>query len=381
MSDAPRSRWAWVRERPWTSDLVAALPAWVVARLAVAVAYLVAAAGADELVDGPRPEQVDEGLLAWDGAWYRDIAEGGYESVPEQGLRFFPLVPVLSRVAGVVLPGGAGIGLVVVANVSALALGAMLHRLVLRETSDEGAARRAVWFLALLPPAVVLVWGYSEATMMALAVVAFLALRRGLWWGAAIAGLLAGLSRPVGAVLAVPAAIEVARGWRSAPVEDRAGRAAAVVSPLAGVGAFLAWVEWRFGSGLEPLRAQQADDLRGGFVAAPVRVWDALVDLFGGEAFGAGLHVPWIIGFAVLLVVVFRRLPASYGAFAAAVLLVALSAESLGSFERYGLSAFPLVIALALVLDRPTWERAALVLSGAGLVAFGTMTWLGVFVP
>ena len=56
---------------------------------------------------------------------------------------------------------------------------------------------------------------------------------------------------------------------------------------------------------------------------------------------GTALHVPWI-GLAVVLVVVcFLRLPASYGLFAAAVLLAALSGQNLDSFERYALPPCP----------------------------------------
>ena len=44
-------------------------------------------------------------LLAWDAAFYADIAHGGYDAVPRAGLRFFPLVPLLARAVAVVLRG------------------------------------------------------------------------------------------------------------------------------------------------------------------------------------------------------------------------------------------------------------------------------------
>ncbi len=96
---------------------------------------------------------------------------------------------------------------------------------------------------------------------------------------------------------------------------------------------------------------------------------------------GDGLHVPWIALFGVLLVVCFARWPSPYGWFSAAVLVLALSAHNLGSFERYGLFAFPLVLALASITAEPRVERATLTAMGAGLVGFSVLVFLGAFVP
>src|SRR3954468_3237728 len=69
------------------------------------------------------PLQTHEGLLAWDASFYRDIAAHGYNGVAPEGLRFFPLFPMISR-AVAWLPGvSAGFAVLFVANVSALALG------------------------------------------------------------------------------------------------------------------------------------------------------------------------------------------------------------------------------------------------------------------
>ena len=72
----------------------------------------------------------------------------------------------------------------------------------------------------------------------------------------ALAGYLAGLTRPFGVVLAVPAAIEACSGWRRARGRDRVARLAAVVAPVAGLATFLLWV-----GSFEPVRQQ--GELRG----------------------------------------------------------------------------------------------------------------------
>lgn len=370
-------RWA---RSPTALDVRAAVPAWVVARLVVAVGAVVAIAAANELAPGGRPIQLRQGLFAWDAAFYRDIAELGYDGVAREGLRFFPLVPLAARALGTVVRSD-GLALVLVANAAALVAGALLHRLAMQELGDRDVARRAAWLLALLPPAAVLVLGYAESTLLALSIATFLALRRRRWLAAALLGALAAFCRPVGAVLALPAAIEAARGLRRARGADRARRLAAVVGPLGGTGAYLAWVAAEYGDWRLPIRLQAVGELRGDAANPLTRALDAVEGLFGGERLGDGLHAPWIVLFTVLLVVAFRRLPASYGAYAAVLLVVALAAESLGSFERYGLAAFPLVLAGATLLGRPPLERAALVASGAGLAGFTTLILLGVFVP
>jgi hypothetical protein len=364
---------------PFGDDLVAALPGWVVARLAVALGLMLAVVAADELSPDGRPIQLDQGLFAWDAAWYRDIAEHGYGGVAHEGLRFFPLLPLLARGLSVPLLGSVGLALILIVNVAALATGVLLHRLVRHETGNRALATRASWLIALLPPAVVLVLGYAESLAMALVIGAFLMLRRKRWWAAAGIGLAVGLARPTGMLLAVPALVEVLRDWR--PARDKPGRLAAVIGAPIGTGLYLAWVEWQHGDWNLPLRLQNSADLRAGWDNPLSAIWGSIDSLVSGGRIGDGLHVPWIGLFAVLLVVTFLRWPASYGLFAVAVLGLALSAHNLGSFERYGLFAFPLTMSLASITNDPRVERAVLTACGAGITAFTALIFLNSFVP
>ena len=87
----------------------------------------------------------------------------------------------------------------------------------------------------------------------------------------------------------------------------------------------------------------------------------------------------WVL--IALVVVAFRVFPGSYGLYAAAILIGALSAENLNSIERYGLSAFPLLMALAVISRPPQVERAVMAVLGGGVVALSAMAWLGAYVP
>jgi hypothetical protein len=111
------------------------------------------------------------------------------------------------------------------------------------------------------------------------------------------------------------------------------------------------------------------------------RLVDGFDDLFGGDRFGSGLHVVWALVFVALVVVLAQRLPASYATYAGATVVFGLAAENLDSFERYAMSAFPLVLGVALVTGREEVERPAVVLAGAGLVGYGVLIFLGRYVP
>lgn len=313
-------------------------------------------------------------LLAWDAAWYRDIAHHGYDGVAREGLRFFPLFPLLGR-ALAVLPGvNAGAAIVIIANAAALVLGYVVYALAVHERADEELARRTVWLVYLVPPAYVLVMGYAEALFMVFAGIALVTMRSRRWWIASLAGLLAALTRPVGILLAVPALVELIR------TRDKEG-AAAVAAPVAGTAAYLAWAQHRAHDFFYPLRVQQ-DPVRRGHWVDPVRaVVDAVHELFSGDHVSAGMHAVTGIVMIGLLVVLFRRWPLSFALYATAASVVALSSRNLDSLERYALATIPFVVAGADLLANEARERVVMMLVVAGLVAASVLAFSGVLVP
>ncbi len=365
------------RVRRWLPDVRAALPGWVAARVLVGVAWLLArwwidhhTLSAEHLVpSGFR-------LFAWDGSFYRGIAQHGYAHEDLEALRFFPLYPLLGRAVHDVVRIGISGALLLVSNGLALVAGALLHRLVRDETGDARTAARAATLLALVPPSFVLVWAYGESLFLVLVIGAFLAMRRDRWWWAAAGGFLAALTRPTAVFLAVGAAVE-ARPRRGEGVDHVPGRVAAILAPLAGAASFVWWVGREFGDWHLPIRIQ--NDLRGGTENPIVRVLEAGSDLVHLDKHG--LHFPFAIALVVLAVVVARRLPASYAWFTGGIVLTSLAATNLNSIERYGLNAFPLVIALALLTRRPVVERLTVVVCGAGFVGLCVLAWIGVYVP
>lgn len=359
----------------WRAAVDAALPPWLTARLLVVLSFFVAVAANE----GSRTTALDQGLWMWDGAFYRDIATIGYGALPVESLRFFPLYPLLGRVFGLGI-GNEDLVLVVVANGCALGAGVLLYRLAHRETGDRALAERAAWFVALVPPAFVLVFAYAEALYLLLAVAFFSSIRSRRWWWAAGLGVLAGLTRPHGLFLVVPAAIEAARALSSVRVRDLPARAAAVVGPAVGIGLYLLWAGVAEGDATLPLSVQ--GDFRGDAVDPFRRLVQGFGDLFGTETFGDGLHLPFALVLVALAIATFRYFPASYGAYALVVVVAALTADNLNSLERYGfLNAFPVLLTLAALTDRERVERVALAVCGGGFVALTALALLGDYVP
>jgi hypothetical protein len=332
--------------------------------------------------------RVHEGLLGWDAGFYETIARVGYAAMGSQSLRFYPAVPLLTHVVAW-LPGvGDGAALLVVSNVAAFVATALLYVLVRRETADALVARRAIWVLSLAPAAYVLVMGYAESTLLCLALACFLALRPAPGNPSrrpsfALAGLLAflgALARPIGVLLALAVAAELVRWWvRLSRSQRLSGLAATAAAPV-GLVAFGLWSRHVVGGFWTPLSVQFQSSHHGALADPLVTASRDVRGLWHGHV-GTALHVPWVVLALVLLVVCWRKLPACYTVFTAAILVVAVAGSNLDSFERYALSAFPLSIAAALICGRPLVERVVLVLLPAALAAYALLAFLNISVP
>ncbi len=369
-----------------TRDLRAAIGPWIFSRVVVGFSLAVAhilASGPDKLGDA---DKVRQGLFVYDGSWYRAIAELGYGQLPREVLRFFPLYPLSGRGLGWVLFGHADIALLLIANGAALIAGGLLHRLVLNETDDPHLARRSVWYLAVFPTSLVLVLGYAESLLLVFAIGMFLALRSRRWWIAAALGLAAGATRPVGVLLVLPALIEGARGFPLVAVlKERVARLGAVLAPIVGMGAYLVWVDNKFGGLFTAFNVQAKDNLRGSTTDPFTRLGQAIADTFGADLVqSSGRAVRYLIWIAVALIlvgVVSRRLPSSYAAYGLVAILLGMTAQNSSSFERYAFTTFPLIIGLGLVTEITGVRRIFSIFSIIGLFAISIAVFLGQYVP
>ena len=356
---------------PAAGDAIAARPAW-----------------------GPFTDLVFGTFHQWDARWFLDIARNGYD---ELSAAFFPLYPALVALAGSSLVWGTVLSLV------AAGLGAWIVSKIARERLGPSGARDTVLVLALFPTAFVFTSVYSDGLFLMLSAAAFLAAQQRRPWLAGIAGGLAVATRAMGLAL-LPALVYLLwprhrrDAWRLAPLlllpaalaayalylDREVGdafaftdaqatgweRELAFLGPIGGL-----WMAIEAGGhgALEILRdLPRAEPGAGYSQALQVNFWNAV-------------HLVVLVPVVWLTWVAWRRLGPAFGLYAAATLVVILSVPSTGfplvSLPRFVLSDFPVLIALAAVIqERPRIRTGVLIglgaLSAAAGVAFSRGIWV-----
>jgi hypothetical protein len=323
----------------------------------------------------------------WDSGWFLRIAEHGYVSAPEGAAAFFPLYPGLVGIVGRLLAGHYVLAGILVSLAAALAAFVLLHRLAEARLGADGA-RRAVLYLALFPTSLFLQAVYSEALFLALALGAFLLAERGRWLPAGVVTGLALLTRPAGLAL-LPALALLAWRRRERP---RALAALAVAGGLFALFPLFLWL--RLGDALAFARSQAGWNRELSPLGPLGGLWDGVRAVATGDVpLGATpLHahavnvesLAFLVLFAALTVVVWRRFGAPYGLFAALSLALPLSVPSerwpLLSLPRFGLVVFPFFLALAAVGGRPRVHAAIAGVSalflGVAVVRWALWQWV-----
>jgi len=167
--------------------------------------------------------------VRWDAGWYLQIVTDGYRYAPsdsdvQQNIVFFPAYPMLVRFVGRLfgghMPGYIAAGMLV----SLVAFcGALVYLYMFaRDALGEEKACYALWLLASYPFALFFGALYTESLFLVSVIGAFYHLTKGHLLGAALWGLLAGLTKLNGVVLCLPLALVVVSPWLSpALVRDR----------------------------------------------------------------------------------------------------------------------------------------------------------------
>lgn len=348
---------------------------WLVSRLAVFATALVVQALRWPRESwypslGERPFAL---LTAWDGRWYRMVAERGYLVIPrhQSDTAFFPLYPMLLR-------AGRAVGLPL--NVTGLVLanafflvGVVCFFELSRRWIGDAAARRAAIYLAIFPMGFVFSMVYPEGVVLALIALSALLATKGRWGGAALVAALAALTRPEALLLVLPLAALAVRAWRTNGAGARARSLAAVVAAPAAVGGMCLY-HWRtFGDALAFSSAQRA----WGRHASADGVYRALVELVHApERHNAWLFrdAAFCLVYLVLLVVAVRiGVPRSWIVASAAVVVLPLWSGSFTSEGRFGLLALPAFAGLGSITRR-RWVDVPLRLVSLGLLVAATAT-------
>lgn len=314
----------------------------------------------------------------YDAAYYLDIVVRGYSFQPDEfsNAAFFPLYPWLVRLGWSILGGVSAEALVLVGMIVAnVALYVALLYLVALVSRDIGAsvARRAVLYFLVFPTTVFLSAVYAESVFLATAIASVYHARHGEWYRAGIAGGLAALSRPFGALLVFPLAIEMLR--------QRPPRRAlpSLFLVPAGLAAFFAYLWWQLGDPWAYIRANMTWG-RGFAWPLDTLIGYAYQPLVVFGWYHSVVDLAFVAGMAVLAILVWRHLPRSYAAFASIGLLFTTSTAIWISTPRHALALFPLIVLLAIYGERTSFNRTWLVVSVALAVVFAARFFTGYWV-
>lgn len=335
-------------------------------------------------------------LASWDGWWYQQIAEHGYDpalrpvpgatgliTLEGNSAAFFPLYPTLMRLVsectGLGLYG-AGMTVSVIASfAAALGIHAVTTRLGGPRAGLVAAGLWAVW------PGSGTEWsGYSESLYTALAAWACHAVMTRRWLTAGLLTCAAGLCRPTAvalvAALALAAVLTLRRrrkAWH--PDGPRPGvrrpLAAVAIAPL-GLFCYLAWVNYRMGdiNGYSKLQdGAWAHKFDWGvhtfnvLTSIPVGHFDYLFAMPFEDVIGVCV----VLMVPVLTVLLMRlRPPAVLVVYTIlSYLMVMTTQQYFGNVSRYLLPLFPLFVPLAVAMRRLRWPSLVAVLGTAALAS------------
>jgi len=307
----------------------------------------------------------------WDACWYSKIATFGYQ--PDGSTAFLPLMPAAMRLVAVPLGGDVALAGLLVSGIAMVVALVGLQRLVADDLGSS-IARRSVWLVAVWPTALYWAAPFTEALFLATSVWAFRFARRQRWLPAALAAALAVSTRLPGILLILPLAWEAGRAardqWRTGGVVSArplVASAIAVAAPALALGAIVA-----VQVALTHTNLFDSQDAWGGREFHPP--WETVAAAWDWIQHGSALRGIEALNLAALLlcaglaVLGIGRVPASYLLYAAAtVLLLAIRIQPtpLTATVRYLGVAFPCLVVAAVLLRRPSAERAWLVVSAA----------------
>jgi hypothetical protein len=300
----------------------------------------------------------------WDTGWYLAIATGGYGFDPtvtgQQNIAFFPAYPILMRIVGRMLRDEtlwAG----VVISLAAF-FGALIYFFRLaRDWLDRDGAAAAATLLAAYPFALFFSAAYTESLFLLAALGALYHFKRGGVLAAGGWGLVAGLVRPNGCLLAIPLGLLLLEERRqtSRPLLEidrpTIARLCAAAMPIVGLAIFSVFLFRLTGNPLEWAKNHAAWGRTFRGVHRIVLDRYDFISEYGLYEYTVSLPVDVLNGLAALFGLgmvwpVWKRLGASAASFILINLIPPLAMGGLLSIGRVTSVLFPMFICLALMI-------------------------------
>lgn len=380
---------------PWGRAVRRGAVAYVLSRLFAVMGAAIAVAAQAVWARWNEEEPVNglTGLVqvfdSWDGHWYLDVVREGYPHhimpnvtyfVSDARAAFFPLYPRLVHYLDNVVPGGP----VSVALLVNLFLGAVFIYLVGvlgRMLFDTKTAEKAMIIAAIFPGSFVLSWAYSEALLLTIAALCFIALSKRMWMWAGILAALGTACRPNGIALVAACgiasliAIKNDREWKSL--------IAPILSPLGFVG-FMAFLMHHTDENWAWFRVQSEAWKEGtSFGATAVsRTFDFILNPTSSPT--SVLTAASMAAMILALIALWKnRIPAMYTAYTAVVLALMLIPATVTARPRFLFTAFPLIFPVARALrdDDDKWWPIIAAIFVTGLVTVTGMYGVKAAIP
>ncbi len=292
------------------------------------------------------PESFLHQFEAFDGQWYIQIAEEGYQKKPvlqkQCNYNFFPLYPMMIRVVALAAQS-TSLAALIVSYISTFLMALLFYRL-LRLDYDESTSWRALLYMLIFPSAFFFSTAYTEALYMTCLLGAFYCARKDLWLPASLCGFLAAFTRKPGVFILIPLLILYLIEKKARNEKIRLDIASLLLIPLAPV-FFALYVSTITGSFFSIFSTTAG---WGAKLSIPLlsffQNWDKCPIL----AYQGGmLDRIATIAFTAMLIPMWKKLRKEYWIYALLVIFVPLTVGTTGSMTRYLLVSFPHFIYLS----------------------------------
>ena len=367
---------------PWGRTLRRVAVVYVLSRLFVIMGAAIAVA-AQAVVDRTNDVEPVNGLSGladtlanWDGHWYLDVVREGYPHhimpnvtyfVSDARAAFFPLYPRLVHYFDVIIPGGP-VSVSLAFNIILGACFVFLAGYLCRDLFDVKTAEKAMILIAIFPGSFVLSMAYSEALMLTIVALCFIALRDKHWLWAGVLAAMATATRPNGVALVAACAVAALLAIRN----DRDWRSliAPALSPLGFIG-FMWFLRMHTGEDWAWFRVQrEAWDEGTSFGATAVQ---RTVDFFIHPV-SSPTSVLTAASVGAMLIALYcarkYKMNLIYWTYTAVVLGLMLIPATVTARPRFLFTAFPLFFPVARALrdDEDKWWPIVVVVMVGGLV-------------
>lgn len=367
---------------PWGRALRRAGIAYLLSRLFVIMGAAIAVASQAVTARSNNEEPVGglTGLVqvldSWDGHWYLDVVRDGYPHnimpnvtyfVSDARAAFFPAYPRLVHYIDNIVPGGP-VSTALLVNFLLGGIFIFLIGYICRDIFDIRSAEKAMIIAAIFPGSFVLSFAYSEALMLTLVALCFIALRNKAWIWAGVLAALVTASRPNG--VAITAACLIAAYFAIRDDRDWKSLIAPALSPLGFIG-FMLFLRHHTGENFAWFRVQREAWEEGtSFGATAVtRTFDFILNPTGSPTSVLTAASVFAMGLAIYFAFKYR-IHLMYTAYTAAILVLMLTPATVTARPRFLFTAFPLIFPLARALrdDDDKWWPIVLTVLATGLV-------------